>query len=65
MYELDAYTTVRAIDALLDTIPDTDENYAERLKLERVRERYEDRRLREHYEHVHQMRYERDEYDLY
>jgi len=65
MYDLDAYTAVRALDALLDTIPDTDENYAERLKLERVRERYEDRRLREHYQHVHQMRYERDEYDLY
>lgn len=63
---MDAITTVRALDALLEKLEaDPHADWDEISQLRREREIADDRRLREHYEHVHQARYDRDEYDLY
>lgn len=63
---MDAAITVRALNALIreqEAVADPDYNYIS--MLEQHRDEAEDRRLREHYQHVHQARWDRDEYDLY
>lgn len=63
---MDAITTVKALDALLRQLEaDPSANWEEISQLRRERESADDRRLREHYEHVHQARHDRDEYDLH
>jgi hypothetical protein len=63
---MDAITTVRALDALLEKLEaEPSADWEEISQLRREREIADDRRLREHYEHAHQARYDRDEYDLY